>query len=221
MDGSGGQAVRKTKAPIDQDFAAEDVERRRQIWEAVIECITEGGIEGATIRKVADSVGGSTGMITHYFQSKKELITESITSLTERSIATVNESVGEKYSPQRLNALADLYLAHPGGDVAPIAFWLWVWAEATRDADVREVIQENFLKTREILARCAEAGIEGGQIRAGLDPYLVADALTSIIMGLRLRMALVPEVISPERAIEIAQFLLNAFAPPGTPETKA
>ena len=205
--------VRRTKALSDQDFAPEDVERRRQIWEAVIDCITEGGIEGATIRKVADNVGGSTGMITHYFQSKKELITESITSLTERSIEAVNKSVGEKYSPQRIKAVADLYLAHPGGDVAPIAFWLWVWAEATRDADVRKVIQANFIKTREILARCAEAGIAGGQIRPELDPYLVADAMTSIIMGLRLRMALVPEIISAERALEIAQFLVDSFAP--------
>jgi AcrR family transcriptional regulator len=210
--------VRKTKAPEGQALPADDVERRRQIWDAVIECITEGGIEGATIRKVADSVGGSTGMITHYFGSKKELITESITSLTERSIATVNESVGEKYTPQRLNAVADLYLAHPRGDVAPIAFWLWVCAEATRDVELREVIQENFMKTREILARCAEAGVESGQMRADVDPHLVADALTSIIMGLRLRMALLPEVITPGRALEIAQFLINAFAAPAAPE---
>jgi len=46
----------------------------------------------------------------------------------------------------------------------------------------------------------------------------LADALTSIIMGLRLRMALVPEVISPKRALEIAQFLLSAFGPPAPAE---
>ncbi|HLF77521.1 MAG TPA: TetR family transcriptional regulator C-terminal domain-containing protein [Dehalococcoidia bacterium] len=212
--------VRKTKELKAQAFTPDDVERRHQIWDAVIGCITEGGIEGATIRKVADSVGGSTGMITYYFQSKKELITESITSLTERSIGAVNESVGEQYTPQRLNAVADLYLVHPGGDVAPITFWLWVWAEATRDPDLLKVTQENFMKTREILARCAEAGIESGQIRPDLDPYLVADALTSIIMGLRLRMQLLPEVVSAERALEIAQFLINAFAPYGAPDKK-
>jgi hypothetical protein len=32
-------------------------------------------------------------------------------------------------------------------------------------------------------------------------------------MGLRLRMALVPEIISTERALEIAQFLVDSFAP--------
>ena len=76
--------VRKTRVTGDDGFTSEDVERRQQIWDAVIDCITEGGVEGATIRKVADSVGGSTGMITHYFQSKKELVTESIRTFGEQ-----------------------------------------------------------------------------------------------------------------------------------------
>ena len=194
-----------------ESYEPEDAERRRQIWDAVIKCIIEGGIEGTTIRKVADTVGGSTGMITHYFQNKKELITESLTALTERSIARVNESVGMEDTPRRMSAVADLYLKNSTGDLAPINFWFSVWAEAMRDPELRDGVQENFVRTREILARSAAAGIESGQLRSDIDPYVISDAITSLIVGLRIRMALVPDIMTSDRALEIAELLLGVF----------
>ncbi len=204
--------TKSERHPQSTELATDDNDRRRQIWEAVIDCIAEGGVDGTTIRRVADTVGGSTGMITHYFGSKKELIQESISSLTERSIEMVNESVGAEYTPQRLSAVADHFLMHPGGDVAPMTFWLWVWAEATQDPDLLHVIQENLSRTREILVKCAEAGIASGQLRADLDPKLIADSLISLIMGLRLRMTLVPDAVSPEHALKMAEFLIDSFS---------
>lgn len=204
--------MRDSRNAGEDSFGPEDVERRRQIWDAVIKCIIEGGIEGTTIRKVADMVGGSTGMITHYFQNKKELITESITAMTERSIGKVNESVGVEYSPDRMGAVADLYLKNPSGDLAPINFWFSVWAEAMRDPELQQVVEQNFLRTREILSQSVAAGIESGKLRSDVDPYLISDAITSLIVGLRIRMALVPGIINSDRAYQIAELLLGVFA---------
>lgn len=205
------------EAVHEDEVEGSDSERRQQIVDAVIKCITEDGVDGATIRKVADRVGGSTGMVTHYFPNKKELIKESLTVLTERSIAKVDDWVGGSFSAERMNVVADLTLRNPGGDAAPASFWLWAWSEATRDPDLRQVLAANQLRTREILTSCAQAGIEDGQVRADIDPELIADAVNSIITGLRIRMVLLPEIISPERALQIAQLLLNALRPVPSP----
>ena len=65
-------------------YTGSELERRRQIWKAVITCVSEDGIAGATIRKVAECAGVSTGMVTYYYPNKKELITATFAAATDR-----------------------------------------------------------------------------------------------------------------------------------------
>lgn len=52
----------------------ESTERRRQIGEAALRVVRERGAAQLTIRAVAEAMGGSTSLITHYVRNRRELL---------------------------------------------------------------------------------------------------------------------------------------------------
>ena len=53
---------------------ADHVERRRLFAAAALNVISRDGLEGLTLREVAREAGFTTGALTHYFQSKDEVL---------------------------------------------------------------------------------------------------------------------------------------------------
>ena len=49
-------------------------QRRRELLEATAAVIAAEGIEAATVRRIAREVGCTTGLVTHYFAEKDELV---------------------------------------------------------------------------------------------------------------------------------------------------
>ncbi|MFJ7496126.1 TetR/AcrR family transcriptional regulator [Streptomyces sp. NPDC097727] len=52
----------------------ESAERRREIGEAALRVVRERGAARLTIRAVADAMGGSTSLVTHYVRNRRELL---------------------------------------------------------------------------------------------------------------------------------------------------
>ncbi len=69
---------------------------RREILDAAGELFAEEGYEHVTIRRVADKIQYSQGVIFYYFKNKAEILTalceETFSGLTERF-----EEIGERY----------------------------------------------------------------------------------------------------------------------------
>jgi AcrR family transcriptional regulator len=185
--------------------------RSNQILQAVIECVAEGGIDGATMRKVAERIGGSTGMITHYFRSKKQLVADAIAATQAHSFSRIDDTVNNEFGAHRLAAVLDLWLRNPDGDIPPASFWLEYWAEASRDPELQAMSLETAARNREYLARSVAAALENGQFQPGLDPELVADTISALTMGLRVKLA-IGHIDSADRAAEIAGLLLGLLA---------
>lgn len=49
-------------------------ERRREICDVLLDVVAEAGIAAATIREVADRSKWSTGVISHYFKNRQDLL---------------------------------------------------------------------------------------------------------------------------------------------------
>lgn len=50
--------------------------RRREIVDAAINVLAERGVQGFTLRVVASALGGSVTLVTHYYSSREELLSE-------------------------------------------------------------------------------------------------------------------------------------------------
>jgi AcrR family transcriptional regulator len=59
--------------------------RRQDVSEAVWQVLAEQGFGGLTMRAVAAALGSSTGLVTHYFAGKRELIAHALDILEART----------------------------------------------------------------------------------------------------------------------------------------
>ncbi|MGW2541257.1 TetR/AcrR family transcriptional regulator, partial [Kitasatospora sp. NPDC001574] len=59
--------------------------RRTEVSQAVWGVLSTRGFEGLTLRAVAAEMGASTGLLTHYFPSKKALVAHALDVLERRS----------------------------------------------------------------------------------------------------------------------------------------
>lgn len=57
--------------------------RRAEIMEATLEILSERGPRGVTFRAVADRMGGSSTLVTHYFSSRQALVDSLVEGLAE------------------------------------------------------------------------------------------------------------------------------------------
>ncbi|MCX8031910.1 MAG: TetR/AcrR family transcriptional regulator [Thermoleophilia bacterium] len=67
-------------------------ERRREILEATLRIITENGLEGATISRIAAAVGMTPGALYRHFPSRAALITEANQSANVRAMDWIASS---------------------------------------------------------------------------------------------------------------------------------
>ncbi|POX50638.1 TetR/AcrR family transcriptional regulator [Streptomyces sp. Ru72] len=65
-------------------------ERRESISQAVWQVVADSGLEGLTLRAVATAAGCTTGMVTHYFAGKKELLAHARTEMHRRMAARID-----------------------------------------------------------------------------------------------------------------------------------
>jgi AcrR family transcriptional regulator len=190
-------------------------ERRAQILWAAIQSVAESGIEGSTMKKVAERAGVSTGMITYYFQDKNDLM--------KNALAFGHQMVGERSrqlrTPEKgrdqLTALFEVSLVDQYPNVPPLSFWIEYWAHASRNADLKDFRAGRISRFRQTIAQSVTDGIESGRYRADIDPLLTADLLQALLDGLQLKVSLDSATVSAERAVETVALLIQLLERPG------
>lgn len=124
------------------------IERRQALAEAVWRVIRRDGIQGASVREVAQEAGLSTGSLRHYFTSQSALLTFAMAMVIER----VEERVRELPRPQDpLEAarvvLAELLPLDPERQ-AENQVWLAFTARALVDPALRRLRDEAYDRLR-------------------------------------------------------------------------
>jgi len=64
--------------------AVDPAQRRAEIVAAAFALLAEGGVEAATMRRVATAAGATTGRVTHYFESRAELLVAALVEVDRR-----------------------------------------------------------------------------------------------------------------------------------------
>ena len=69
-----------------------DVERRRQLLDALIDAFADGGIGDRSLREVAEVVGTSHRMLLHHFGSRDELLLAIVTEVERRQMTVLPDA---------------------------------------------------------------------------------------------------------------------------------
>jgi AcrR family transcriptional regulator len=167
--------------------------RREQILEAARVCFLRNGLHNTSMQDLIREAGLSVGAVYRYFKSKNEIISAIAESVAGPLTAYLEElSRREPRVPigEAMSLVLDLvdFQIGPNGNF-PIA--LQVWAEATRDPAIAEIVRHRYDDMRSTFAMMARRAVEAGELPPDADVEAVGAALFGMIPGFALQRLLV------------------------------
>ncbi len=182
--------------------------RREQILAAARTCFLTKGLHNTSMQDLIQEAGMSVGAVYRYFKSKNEIIA-AIAATVVGGIQQHIDTVAGRRLP--LADSLELVLVEierqlgPGGYL-PIA--LQVWAEATLDPTIGDIVREVYVGLRSSVRMLVVHAVDSGELPAGTDVDAVAAAFYSLIPGYALQRMLTG---SPDRETYLAgvRALLN------------
>lgn len=188
-------------------------ERRRELGDAVWRVIRSQGVDGASIRTVANEAGWSPGALRHYFSTQSELLTFAMEMVVERIEARVSAleppADSRRAVEQRLHELLPLDKVRR----AENEVWLAFAGRALVDPQLRARHVEVDEELRKACLRALEELGSGGRLRPGLDLDLEAERLHGLLDGLALHTAMRPDRISPQLIRSVLARHLDSLDP--------
>lgn len=188
--------------------------RRRQLIDATLVCIERSGISGLTLGEVAAEAGLAQGIVNLHFQSKDNLLNETLRSLADQYEATVSEALAGA-GPEPADRLAAVVAA----DFSPavcnrrsLAVWFAFYGEAKSRPTYRRICRaRDAANARRLTAVVEELLAQGGG--GGMDARTIADSLAALTDGLWLNCLMSPNEWSRRRARDTTFAVLESLFP--------
>jgi AcrR family transcriptional regulator len=151
-------------APRRRRVVTDVAQRRAEILDASVRVVLERGFAGTRIADVADALGISSGLVHYHFDSKDELLAETLRHAADADIDRLEKAVAELDDPvRRLDA----------------------WGHAIRNDRLRTILKELDLAWSGALESVIHDGVTAG-IFACSDPAGAARRLSAMLDGLGL-----------------------------------
>ncbi|MEV5572581.1 TetR/AcrR family transcriptional regulator [Spirillospora sp. NPDC052269] len=178
--------------------------RRRDVSGAVWRVLAAQGFGGLTLRAVATEMGATTGLVTHYFGSKRELVEHALGLLDERRGARPAPSAPEGLAGLRA-ALAETLPLTPEA-AASNRIWIGSWDAALSAPELAAGHGLRYAQARERIRDHVLVAQRLGEIPES-DADDVAAFINSFMLGLIVQALLDADAFPPERQLR----LLDAF----------
>ena len=194
--------------------ANEPAERRDEVLQATWRVIAREGLDRASMRAIAQELGSTTGVLTHYFRDKEALL--------DFVLASMAESLDEGWDPllsttPTVAGVVDHMAAVLPGTARLIDSWK-VWLSFTVAAFTRRRQSMDHVAFYAGLRKKWTAVLSElqrrGEIRADLDPELEAEILLCVFDGIGVQGTISPKHLNAkrQRAILEAYFARLAAA---------
>ncbi len=187
--------------------------RRRDVSAAVWQVMATRGFAGLTLRAVAAELGASTGLLTHYFPTKRALVEYALDLLEQRTLSRPRREAGQGLAAFR-DALLDILPLTPEA-VDSNRVWVSSWDAALSDPALSADYARKYAQGRERLRTRVAAAQDLGELPRG-DPAHIAAGAQSFVLGLVVQALFDPVTFTPERQVELLDGYLAALAGGGS-----
>ncbi len=167
-----------------QEVAAE---RKNQIVQATVECISTFGYHNFSMQDVAKTAGVSKGIIHYYFLNKDDLmmsVLKKVASDIETVIQTDMESSSDP--SKKLEIFIEICLDVVRNTREYYQVNMDFWTQINQKKEVKLLIAQHYTKFRETCASVIQEGIEKN-IFKHVDAKLYASLIIAIIDGVSLQ----------------------------------
>ena len=172
-------------------------ERREIFAAAALRVIVKEGIAGLTVRRVSQEAGYTTGALTHYFQSKDQLLVEA----SEQSARLVREQMvkAEAITPavEAIRQVVSLALPLTPTRRSYWRIWVGFWERSSYDDSVARTMRLRYVEWRERLVRLLRRAQVEGDVALGVDVPQAATALIALVDGIGVGVLLGVQKIPP------------------------
>lgn len=167
-------------------------QRRLELVDATWRIIARLGMEGATMREIAEEAGFANGALKPYFPTKDLLLTSAfghVFNRTNQRIATMTDGLS---GVAALRAFCTEVLPLDEERVNEARIVIPFWQKALNDADMAALHSESMSQWHTaITAHCAAARA-AGEIDTPIGDAAVADHLLNMMLGAQIVAALSP-----------------------------
>lgn len=180
---------------------------RQSVLRAATRLIGERGVDGMTMRQIAEASGVSTGTVNYHFRNKRGLVLAAIDSAgVSPTVTATATALG------RIEALLSTFVLEDEERRAWWRFWVEATAQAARDPDLRARQQARLEAQRREVEELVGLGIRAGELRPDLDPALLAEPLLALAHGLVLLQVTAPDAVTVRRAADALAGSLRELA---------
>ena len=179
-------------------------ERRRELIDAGIACLGEGGMSGFTIDRIRRRAGVSRGLINHHFRSKDDLLLQIYAQMTEHLLVETEQGTPREF----LRAIIDFNFDERTFNTSNLRAWLAVWGEIASNRALFDLHRRRYAGYQSRIA----AALRAVATERGLDVEArqLARQLIALIDGLWLEYCLHAEEFTLPMARQDCYDLLRA-----------
>lgn len=188
--------------------------RRQQLIDATIKCISKKGLGSTTLSDVAREAGLSQGIVNLHFDSKDNLLAETLRFLAEeydqQFMQTLDESPPAPAA--KLLALKEMSLKPTVCDRPKLAVWFAFMGEAKAVPTYQKICAAREKKYADVTRELVEKIVQDGDY-PDIDAREIADALSALSDGLWLSCLINPKSFDRTRALASVRSYLRATFP--------
>ena len=186
-------------------------DRRIEVAKAAWQVIIREGLDRTSMRAIAQELGSSTGVVTHYFRDKEDLILFALGLVFENVASEMKACVKGQQGIDRLEQM--IFVALPL-DLIDRDDWK-VWIAFLGYSIGREHLIQEHRKRYDLLRQIISQELADLQstnlIRADLDLTLEANALVALVDGIGAGVVIYPEQFNPSQQQYLVRRLINTL----------
>ena len=184
-------------------------DRRFEVSEAAWRVIVREGLDRTSMRAIAHEMNCTTGVVTHYFRNKQELILFALHQVTERlqikmaeAIAPLTD-VSQIESPEQLVSMLLSFLPLDSERQAILKVWVAFLGYAVGRDELMADHQKSAGELRALIIQALTTLQAKGHIRAEVDPEMEANGILALVNGVSLDSLIQAERLSTAQQEEI------------------
>lgn len=185
--------------------------RRQQLMDATLVSVGTVGLADTTVARISKQAGVSSGIISHYFGGKDELLEATMRRLLKRLQDGINYRLDSANTAHdKLYAIIDGNFSLDQVDASATRAWLSFWAHALHQSELRRLQKVNQFRLQSNLRYWLK------KITTQQDAMRIAESIAAVIDGLWLRGAFLEQGIDANHCRLLARQCLDealALAP--------
>ena len=168
-------------------------QRRRELVAATWAVVAAEGIEAATVRRIAEEAGCTTGRITHYFADKEEVLVAALRRVHRAAGERMLAAIGRRSGLAALRAVLAEALPLDQERVLEWRVWLAFWGSAATSTRLQAEQHERYREWRALLRRVLATAQRNGELPADVDLDRLVDQIVALVDGFGLQGVLDPQ----------------------------